>query len=164
MDKIYIPQLAKAVDATEIIEFKESIDGLETLTPPQGVLKVKHLGSCLEIKATGWAIMTLICDRTLVQFNHRLTIDASELIWLATPISSDKNAKEKEIPLDELVESLPPNGYFNPAAWLYEQFCLAIPFPKIAPDAPAVTVLSETSSTQDKRWAALSAIQLDSPN
>ncbi|MEE3716816.1 YceD family protein [Tumidithrix elongata RA019] len=164
MDKIYIPQLAKAVDATEAIEFKEFIDGLETLTPAQGVLTVKHLGSCLEVKATGWAIMTLTCDRTLVQFNHRLTIDASELIWLAAPLPVEKHTKEKEIPIDDLVESLPPNGYFDPATWLYEQFCLAIPFPKIAPDAPEVNQSSETTPTIDKRWSALSALQINHLN
>jgi uncharacterized protein len=152
------------VDATEAIEFKEMIDGLETLTPAQGVLKVKHMGSCLEVKATGWAIATLTCDRTLVQFNHRLTINASELIWLAAPIPNEKHAKEREVAIDDFVESLPPNGYFEPMAWLYEQFCLAIPFPKIAPDAPELSQNLEPSSTIDKRWQALSAIQLENPN
>lgn len=159
MEKIFIPQLAKAVDATETIQFKEFIDGLETLTPVQGILRVKHQGSFLEIKAEAWAIITLTCDRTLQQFNHRLAIDTSETIWLAEPVPTSKLLKEQEVDFNDLVETLPPNGYFDPAIWLYEQLSLAIPFRKIAPDAPELPQIQERSPKIDKRWAALGALK-----
>ena len=82
MEKLYIPQIAKSVAATEAFEFKEFIEGLETLTPVQGVISVKHVGSFLEVSSKASTIMTLTCDRTLVQFNYRLAIDNSEMIWL----------------------------------------------------------------------------------
>lgn len=163
MEKLYIPQIAKAVDATEVIEVKEFIKDLETLTPVQGLVKVKHQGSFLEVKAEASAIMTLTCDRTLNQFNHRLAINTSELIWLEESSSHGKYAKEQEIELEDLVETLPPNGYFDVLGWLYEQMCLAIPFQKIAPDAPAIAKIMDKSvplQPVDKRWAALSNLQI----
>ncbi len=160
MEKIFIPQLAKALDATETIQFKEPIENLDTLTPVEGVIRVRHQGSFLEVKAQAATIVTLICDRTLTQFNHRLAIDTSELIWLAEPIPATKSLKEQEVDFDDLVETLPPNGYFDPAAWLYDQLCLAIPFQKIAPDAPEPTTVIEKSDNIDKRWSALLSLQV----
>ncbi len=169
MEKLYIPQIAKAADATEVIEVKEFIKDLETLTPVQGVVKIKHQGSFLEVKVEASTIMTLTCDRTLTQFNHRLAIDTLELIWLEEPpsIHNGKYAKEQEVDLDDLVETLPPNGYFDVAGWLYEQLSLAIPFQKIAPDAPELSKILDTfpkdesgDRSIDKRWAALSNLQI----
>lgn len=163
MEKLYLPQLEKAVDATAIIEVQEFIKELETLTPVQGVVKVIHQGSFLEVKAQAHAIVTLTCDRTLNQFNHRLSVNVSELIWLAEPITT-KFSKEQEINIEDLVESLPPNGYFDVETWLYEQLCLAIPFQKIAPDAPSLEEILGTTAppvpTVDKRWAALANLQI----
>jgi uncharacterized protein len=166
MEKIFIPRLAKAVDATETIQFKEFIEGLDTLTPVQGVMTVRYLGSVLEVKAEAWAIVTLTCDRTLQQFNHRLYVNNSddpELIWLSASIPSDQLPKEQEIDINDLVETLPPNGYFDPTEWLYQQLCLAIPFQKIAPDAPPLAELTEPlqpTTVIDKRWAALSSLHI----
>jgi uncharacterized protein len=160
MEKIFIPQLSKSVNGTENIQFKQFLENLETLTPVEGVIQVKHQGSFLEVKAQAATIMTLTCDRTLVQFNHRLAINVSELIWLSEPVAVAKSLKEQEVDFDDLVESLSPTGYFDPAAWLYEQLCLAIPFQKIAPDAPEPEVVSEKIDTIDKRWAALLSLQV----
>jgi uncharacterized protein len=163
MEKLYIPQIARAVEATETFEFKEFIEGLETLTPVQGVISVRHVGSFVEVSAKASTIMTLTCDRTLVQFNYRLAIDNSERIMLADPLPESEYPKEREIETDDLVESLSPNGYFDPAAWLYEQLLLAIPYPKIAPDAPALEVTDPNTldgSTVDKRWAVLNSLKL----
>jgi uncharacterized protein len=164
MEKLYIPQIAKSVDATEEFEFKEFIEGLETLTPVQGFIIIHHVGSFLEVKAKASTIMTLTCDRTLVQFNYRLAIDTSEMICLAEPLPESEYPKEREIETGDLVESLSPNGHFDPTAWLYEQLMLAIPYPKIAPDAPALE-LTDVSPTNldvsiDKRWSVLSNLQL----
>lgn len=163
MEKLYIPQIAKAIEATETFEFKEFIDGLETLTPVSGVISIRHVGSFLEVTAKASAIITLTCDRTLVQFNYRLAIDNTEMICLADPLPEDGYPKEREIESDDLLESLSPNGYFDPAAWLYEQLILAIPYPKIAPDAPALEVTDAATSSEttiDKRWAALNSLKL----
>ena len=164
MEKIFIPQIAKSVEATERFEFKELIAGLETLTPVQGTISIRHLGSFLEVTAKASTIITLTCDRTLVQFNYRLEIDTSEMIWLNEPLPESAYPKEREIETGDLVESLSPNGYFDPEAWLYEQLTLAIPYPKIAPDAPALDFVDQEPTveevTVDKRWQILSSLQL----
>lgn len=163
MEKLYIPQIAKSVDATDTFDFKEFIEGLETLTPVQGVISVRHVGTFLSVTAKASAIMTLTCDRTLVQFNYRLVIDKTEKILLSDPIPESDYPKEREIETGDLMESLSPNGYFDPAVWLYEQMILAIPYPKIAPDAPALELSDKTTSTDlnvDKRWAVLNSLQL----
>ncbi len=165
MEKLYIPQIARAVESTESFEFKESIAGFETLTPVQGFISVYHGGSFIEVSAKASAIVTLTCDRTLVQFNYRLAIDTSEMILLAEPLPESEYQKEREIETGDLVESLSPNGYFDPAAWLYEQLILAIPYPKIAPDAPALDLTDANSTPNsevsvDKRWEILSSLQL----
>lgn len=164
MEKLYIPQIAKAVEATEEFEFKEFIEGLETLTPVQGFISVHHVGAFLEVTAKASTIITLTCDRTLAQFNYRLAIDTSEMIGLAEPLPESEYPKEREIETDDLVESLSPNGYFDPTTWLYEQLILAIPYPKIAPDAPVLELTDTNNSTLDnsvdKRWSVLSSLQL----
>jgi len=118
MEKLYIPQIARAVDATESFDFKEFIEGLETLTPVQGVISVRHVGSFLEVSSKASTIMTLTCDRTLVQFNYRLAINNSERICLAEPLPESEYPREREIEADDLVESISPSGYFDPAAAL----------------------------------------------
>ena len=164
MEKLYIPQIARAVDATESFDFKEFIEGLETLTPVQGVISVRHVGSFLEVSSKASTIMTLTCDRTLVQFNYRLAINNSERICLAEPLPESEYPREREIEADDLVESISPSGYFDPAAWLYEQLILAIPYPKIAPDAPALEItdtnsLDGSTATIDKRWEILNSLK-----
>jgi uncharacterized protein len=166
MERIYIPQLAKAVDAMETIEFRQSIDGLESLTPVSGVIQVCHMGNFLAVSATAHTIVTLTCDRTLKQFNHRLAIDVSEDIWLFEPIPAAEFPKEREITYDDLTDTLSPQGYFEPETWLYEQLVLAIPLQKFAPDAPdpvQVTLEStaDGSPAIDSRWAALKAINFN---
>jgi uncharacterized protein len=163
MEKLYIPQIAKSVEATEEFEFKEFIEGLETLTPVQGFIRVHHVGSFLEVRAKASTIMTLTCDRTLVQFNYRLAIDTSEMICLAEPLPESEYPKEREIETTDLVESISPNGYFDPNAWLYEHLILAVPYPKIAPDAPALELTEinpNMAVSVDKRWSILGSLHL----
>ena len=162
MENLYIPQIAKAIEATETLEFKEFIEELETLTPVQGVITVRHLGSFIEVTAKASTIINLTCDRTLVQFNYRLAVDNSEMILLSEPLPEGDYPKEREVETVDLVESLSPTGYFNPTAWLYEQLILAIPYPKIAPDAPPIAVanVQKSEATVDKRWAALDSLKL----
>ena len=66
MEKLYIPQIARAVDATESFDFKEFIEGLETLTPVQGVISVRHVGSFLEVSSKASTIMTLTRRNSII--------------------------------------------------------------------------------------------------
>lgn len=160
MEKLFIPQIAKAEQATITIEFNQFIAGLETSTPIQGYLRVRHGGNFLEVTAQAHGIITLECDRTLVQFNHRLAIDTQELILLREDAPPAQFGREIELGFEDLNETLSPLGYFEPEIWLYEQLCLSIPFPKIAPDTTAVHYIDPTSPVVevDRRWAALAAL------
>lgn len=163
MNAIYIPQLAKAFEQTETLQIRNYLPNLETLTPVQGVINVTHRGTFLDVKAKAEAIVTLTCDRCLQQYNHRVTVDTSEFIWLQEPISDWDQPLEQEGGLDDLVETLDPQGYFNPDEWLYEQFCLAMPQRQLCneecegmqPQQSQPTI----PPTVDRRWASLEQLK-----
>ncbi|MGB8698481.1 MAG: YceD family protein, partial [Thermosynechococcaceae cyanobacterium] len=165
MEPIFLPQLAHAPQQAEHIAIQTQLADLETLTPVQGQMQVMHCGNYLQVEATAETIITLTCDRCLQQYNHRLATQASELIWLRDATAADAlegfAAEVLEDP--DLVESLPPDGYFYPNEWLYEQLCLALPqrqlcsaqCPGIA--LPVQSVASEPSL--DRRWAVLADLK-----
>ncbi len=164
MDEIYIPQLKKAPHQTEVIHFKEFLPGPDTLTPVQGQLAVTHQGNYLEVSAQAETIITLTCHRCLQQYNHRLEIKASELIWLDEAADEpDTGPLEREVAVEDLVETLPPQGYFDPGRWLYEQLCLAIPQRQLCDQqCPGIVLQGEelaSIATVDRRWAALEALK-----
>ena len=168
MEVLYIPQLIKAFDKTQVFSFRERLPDLETLTPVQGELTVKHQGNYLEVKAQAETIMTLTCNRCLHNYNHRLSIDTSELIWLEHSSDHLENtALEREVSLEDLVESLSPQGYFNPSEWLYEQFCLAIPQRQICqPACTGIQMVEEPKPNfpVDHRWSSLAALKTQLPD
>ena len=163
MDAIYIPQLTKAPQQTEVLDFNEAIPGLETLTPVQGQLRVTHQGSYLEVSANAETIVTLVCHRCLQQYNYRLSIAPSELIWLnETADLAEALPLDRDIDLEDLVETLPPKGYFEPATWLYEQLCLELPQRQLCDQACTGIELSGTNAPApsiDRRWASLESLK-----
>lgn len=167
METIHIPQLTIAPEQTEIVDVQEFLPDLDTLTPVQGQIKVAHRGNYLEVAARAETIITLTCDRCLQQYNHRLQTTATELIWLDTTADQVPTGPlEVEVPLDELVESLSPQGYFSPGDWLYQQLCLALPPRQLCDPACSGIVSSASEATQvrDHRWAALEALKNNLPN
>ncbi|XHX81025.1 MAG: YceD family protein [Stenomitos frigidus ULC029] len=163
MDAIYIPQLTKAPQQTEVIDFSEAIPGLETLTPVQGQLRVTHQGSYLEVSANAETIVTLVCHRCLQQYNYRLSIAPSELIWLdETPDLAEALPLDQDIDPEDLVETLPPKGHFEPATWLYEQLCLELPQRQLCDQTCTGIELSGTNTpppSVDRRWASLESLK-----
>ena len=159
MDKIYIPQLTRAPQQTEVIHFNEPVPGLETLTPVQGQLKVTHQGSYLDVSAKAETIVTLMCHRCLQQYNYRLSIAPSELIWLnETSDVAEPVLLDRDITPEDLLETLPPKGYFDPATWLYEQLCLEIPQRQLCDQACEgieLTNIDTPAPAIDRRWASL---------
>ena len=166
MEAIHIPWLLKLPEQTNEIQVNELIAGLETLTPVRGRLKVRHQGNYLEVWAQAETIITLTCHRCLQQYNHRLKLDASELVWLDESANQpDDGPLERETALDDLVETLPPQGYFQPDTWLYEQLCLAIPPRQLCDQqCPGIQVTdTESASPSDRRWEALEALKRQLP-
>lgn len=162
MDAIYIPRLTNAPERTQTIEFKTFVKNLKTLTPVQGWLKITHQGNFLEVSAKAETIVTLTCHRCLQQFNHRLTIEPSELIWLdETADQLDELPLDRDLSMEDLVETLPPNGYFEPESWLYEQLSLEIPQRQLCEqDCGGIEVSEEVLKPGvDQRWASLEALK-----
>lgn len=162
MESIYIPRLTRAPQQTEVIDFNEPIPELETLTPIHGHLKVTHHGNYLEVSAQAETIVTLTCHRCLQQYNHRLVIAPSELIWLDEAADTvNPVLLDREIASEDLVETLPPDGYFDVATWLYEQLCLEIPQRQLCDQNCQGIELSTPSKVDsvDQRWASLEALK-----
>ncbi|MEM6353790.1 MAG: YceD family protein [Cyanobacteria bacterium P01_D01_bin.14] len=164
LQPIYIPHLEKAPHKTRTIVLDDHLKALETLTPVKGQLVVEHRGNFLEVTADANAIMTLTCHRCLQNYNRRVEVDASEFIWLQDT-ESGSLALEREVSMDELIETLPPQGHFDPAAWLYEQFCLAMPQRQICdPACPGIAPKPAEATLTDARWGALSALKQQLPD
>jgi uncharacterized protein len=119
------------------------------------------------VSAHAEAILTLTCHRCLQQYNYRLVIDTSEMIWLDE--AADKlydGPLEREVPLEDLIETLSPQGYFYPSEWLYEQMCLEIPQRQLC-DAQCAGIQTATPSSEevsDRRWASLEALKNTCPS
>jgi uncharacterized protein len=160
-EAIYIPQLARAPEQTERVEVKHHLPDLATLTPVQGEVRVSHRGNYLEVSGRAEAIVTLTCDRCLQQYNSRIQVDTSELVWLEKPEEDPEvDLAEREVAFDDLVETLDPDGYFQPLDWLYEQFCLAIPPRQLCDEnCQGIQVDTATSQPIDHRWASLQSLQ-----
>lgn len=161
MEAIYIPQLLRAREQTETLQFQEFIPGLETLTPVRGQLAVTHRKTYLEVTVEAETIVTLCCDRCLQHYNHRLAIDTTELIWLEERDPNDPLPLESEGVLEDLSETLPPQGYFDPDRWLYEQLCLALPVKQLCSNQCQGIPLEGTAGETpiDSRWANLKTLK-----
>lgn len=162
MEPIYIPHLLKAPKRTAEIIVDDSIAGLDTLVPIKGYISVRHGGNFLEIVSTAETIITLVCDRCLQHYNQRLALDTSELIWLQSELETVQDIPaEREVHLEDLSETLSPNGHYDPEVWLFEQLSLALPLRKICgADCPGASV--ETSSDDgyvDHRWSSLAVLK-----
>jgi uncharacterized protein len=168
MEPLHIPQLANRQDRTLEIIVDTLIPEFETLTPVRGKVVVKHGGTFLDLSALAETIITLKCDRCLQQYNHRLVLDTTEIIWLEEPDEEpDRKGMEIRTDLDELVDSLPPDGHFDPNVWLYEQLCLSLPLRQlcdrdcagIIPPSEPDPAPSEAQQLLDSRWGILGTIK-----
>jgi uncharacterized protein len=160
MDPIYIPQLLKMPDHKEEIVLNTQISGLKTLTPIRGVLLVSHGGTFLQVDLNAEAIVTLTCDRCLQQYNHRLKVETSEIIWLENDFELDKNIPlEREISSEDLSETLPPDGFFEVENWLYEQISLAMPMRQLCGKDCQPPQVNNTDNLIDHRWSGLAVLK-----
>ena len=114
MDAIFIPQLTQAPERTEEIQVQEFLPNLETLTPVRGIIRIQHHGNYLEVSGKAETIITCTCNRCLQSYNHRLLVKISEIIWLEELDKEETDLPlEREVVMDDLVETLSPQGYFQ---------------------------------------------------
>ncbi|MDR7921853.1 YceD family protein [Thermosynechococcus sp. PP45] len=147
-----IPDLLRLPAQTYEWRVDTDFPDLATLTPVQGMVTASHRHTYLEVSASVQTIVTLSCDRCLQYYNHRLVCTTTELIWLAeTPASQ---------PDDDLVETLPANGRIDLADWLYQQLCLALPYPQYCdPNCGGIHPPVPADPPIDHRWAMLAQLQ-----
>jgi uncharacterized protein len=165
IEPIHLPQLARASDQTEVVSIQDWFPDLPSLTPVKGQVKVVHNGNFLQVDGNAETIVTLTCDRCLQQYNYRLATEASELIWLEEITEGDalKGAVTEELEDADLVETLPPEGYFQPDDWLYQQLCLALPQRQLCDvECPGIVFESNAPVSEpvtDYRWAGLADLK-----
>jgi len=161
MDAIFLPQLTKAPQCTEEIQVDEFLPELETLTPVRGVVRLQHHGNYLEVSGKAESIITCSCNRCLQQYNQRLAIKTKEIIWFDTNSDPVEDLPlEREVAMEDLVETIAPDGYFDPGEWLYEQMCLAIPQRQLCnSNCPGIIATVVNESSVDRRWSALEKLK-----
>jgi uncharacterized protein len=164
MEKVYIPQLLQQPDQTLRVDIDTPFPEIQTLTPVRGEVTITHEGTYLAVQAVAETIVTLTCHRCLQNYNHRVSIAPKELLWLEATPDPATLPLEREVGVDELVETLPPNGHFYPEAWLYEQVCLALPQRQICDDdCPGIALQPDSDANAavpvDRRWSALQQLQ-----
>ena len=142
------------------------LDQLPSLTPVRGDISAEHRGNVLAVEGELSTIVTLCCDRCLGQFNHQLSCNSSELIWLGQSPPSEQDLQESEdiAAMEGLVECLDPRGSFEPAQWVFEQLNLQLPVVNHCGDhCPGPPLQAQTKPVEtdavDPRWAALRRLQ-----
>lgn len=162
LKSIYIPELLKRKDRKQEIFIDDNLPDLETLTPVRGRMLVYHRTTYLEVTVQAETIITLTCDRCLSQYNHQLTLDTSEMIWLQDDNTFDEFG-EKAVHKDDLSERLSSLGNFYPEEWLYQQLSLAYPLQQLCNNNCEVplpkTDTQETSPKIDSRWSSLASLK-----
>jgi uncharacterized protein len=126
----------------------------------QGWVEVQHQGTELEVSGAGSTLVQLCCDRCLSSFSYRLNARCEELIAIrgGSGASQDQNLDGS---LEGAVESVDPEGEFDPRQWLYEQLSLELPLKRLC-KSDCEGILPIQSSEQQKptvkidpRWASL---------
>ena len=152
-----------ALDAPKRWDVDGYHDQLQSLTPIRGMVEAEHRGNVLAVAGSLRTIVTLCCDRCLNQFNHQLSAEPNELIWLgdAQPTDQDLQGSEHLDPQNGLVEWLDPRGPFDPQQWAFEQLNLQLPVVNhCGKDCPGPATLQSTEPKPvDPRWKALIQLQ-----
>lgn len=159
---IPLAQLLQTPERSVQYEINDHLPDLASLTPVQGWVKVNHRTNYLEVSTEAKTIVTLTCNRCLGQYNHRLDLSLEEVIWLDATEESILDLLDTDIEEGDLVEKLAPDSDFEPAQWLYEQLCLALPSQQLCnADCPGIEVRDSNppTPTTDRRWAALEQLK-----
>jgi uncharacterized protein len=153
-------------------QIHQPLNELSSLTPVRGSLRAVHRGNVLELEVEARTIVTLCCDRCLQQFNHPLSFETREVLWLGEQARVDGIAPETvlegdlevlELDADALTESLDPSADFDPEHWVFEQLNLQLPVVNRCGEGCPGPNLQGTGSDPDAvidpRWAALKKLQ-----
>ena len=147
----------------------QTLSELESLTPVRGELSAVHRGNILEVGGHASTIVTLRCDRCLQHYNHPLSFEHHEVVWLGDQarlegIAADTvlegGSEVLELDPDALTESLDPTGNFDPEHWVFEQLSLQLPLVnRCGAECPGPDLSPGSGDPIDPRWGALRNLQ-----
>jgi len=143
---------------------------LDSLTPVRGQLLAVHRGNVLELDGEANTIVTLCCDRCLQQFNHPLSFQTREVLWLGEQAREqgmdletvlESGSEVLDLDPDELTESMDPRADFDPEHWVFEQLNLQLSVVnRCGAECPGPNLKTEPGDGPiDPRWAALKKLQ-----
>ncbi len=160
LKSIRLDDLRRAPHQTIHTEFRQFIDGFDSLAPVEGQVQVVHGGSFLSVKGQASTIVTLTCHRCLQQFNHRLSLEFEEILILEEA-PQDPLPLDLEIDSEDLAERIDPHGTFDLADWVYQNLYLQMPERMACRSDCGGVALDPCleEPVQDPRWAALRALK-----
>ena len=131
---------------------------LHSLEPVSGWLQVWHQGHQLRVRGEAKTTIERPCDRCLQPVAVALVAKAEEWIGLEDPGAPGEAPVEivldggNELPLN----TLDPNGCFDPERWLFEQLSLVQPLRCLCrDDCPGLLNDPGEAQPLDPRWQAL---------
>lgn len=151
---IPLSDLSQAPNRMRELEFRQDIANFDALTPVEGFVHLAHRGNFVEVFGEFTTIVTLDCYRCLNTYNHRIRTKIEEILWLEKP--RPQAGVEVEVGVEELVETLDPDGVFDVEDWVYQQLCLSLPQKQIcAADCKGLESGTHAEEPIDSRWDAL---------
>lgn len=157
---VRLDDVRRARHQTLTVEFREMIDGFESLVPVEGSIQLTHGSTFVELAAQASTIVTLTCHRCLKQFNHRLSLEFGEILIIEAP-SADPLPVDLEIDSEDLAERIPPHGEIDLMDWAYQHLHLSMPMQTpCASDCSGIAVDPASQGPQtDPRWAILQSLK-----
>ena len=160
---IPLKDLLQAPNRTRDCDFRQEVDRFQSLTPVEGSVSITHRGNFVEVSGQFSAIVTLDCYRCLNAYNYKLQADIEEIIWLEKP-QTPLVGQDVEVGVDDLVETLDPDGAFDIEDWVYQQLCLSLPQKQVcAEDCAGVEVDPANEQPTDSRWNILQQLKQQMP-
>jgi len=125
-------QELRALSAPKIWDLADHTNDFIFLTGVRGKIKAELKGNTLRVTGKIQTLMRLYCDRCLSIYNHLLTSNTEELIWLGeqTPNEEHNKWEMRTGHLSTLMECLDPLECFEPERWAFEQLSLQLPLSK----------------------------------
>ena len=128
-DKISIDEIENSEDKTVYYDFKDSIEGINSVGPIEAELEIKSLGEFIEVSGNVKGILKLECDLCLKEFEYNLDFDIDEVY--AKHALLDDYKQETEIKDGQFVTDLNGADEIDIYDLLYQSVILNIPNKKV---------------------------------
>ena len=143
---------------------EQRLQDLNSLEPVLGWLQVWHHGTQLRVRGEARTRVERPCDRCLQPVAVPLVAEVDEWIGLEADGAAGDGDADTEIVLDggpELpLDTLDPQGSFDPERWLFEQLSLVQPLRCLCRnDCRGLLPDAEATEPIDPRWQALQNLQ-----